>query len=165
MVGRDLSILIFQRFSLSFELDRTLPGMSESVPKPSLAPEPGADNARAHFASGLRAAQTGFPDRAAKEFEEAAWLDPENAEIQFNLGTSYLSMGLFEQALVNLSNAVRIRPDMPDAWGNRAVAYAALGEDGKSLADIDEAERCGGNRAGLETVIDYVKSRRKPKKA
>lgn len=139
--------------------------MTESVPKPPLTPELGGDDVQTHFASGLRAAQLGHPDQAAKEFEEAAWLDPDNAEVQFNLGTSYLSMGLFEQALVNLSNAVRLRPDMPDAWGNRAVAHAALGEDGKSLADIVEAERRGGNRAGLETVIEYVKSRRKPKKA
>ncbi|MSQ07836.1 MAG: tetratricopeptide repeat protein [Dehalococcoidia bacterium] len=139
--------------------------MTESVPKSSDGAGSAAEAAQTHFASGLRAAQLGHLDQAAKEFEEAAWLDPEDAEVQFNLGTSYLSMGLFEQALINLSNAVRLRPDMPDAWGNRAVAHAALGEDGKSQADIDEAERRGGNRAGLETVIDYVKTRRKPKKA
>ncbi len=139
--------------------------MTESVPKSSDGAGTAAAAAQTHFASGLRAAQLGHLDQAAKEFEEAAWLDPEDAEVQFNLGTSYLSMGLFEQALINFSNAVRLRPDMPDAWGNRAVAHAALGEDGKSQADIEEAERRGGNRGGLETVIDYVKTRRKPKKA
>ena len=139
--------------------------MTESVPKSSDGAGTAAAAAQTHFASGRRAAQLGHLDQAAKEFEEAAWLDPEDAEVQFNLGTSYLSMGLFEQALINFSNAVRLRPDMPDAWGNRAVAHAALGEDGKSQADIEEAERRGGNRGGLETVIDYVKTRRKPKKA
>jgi predicted Zn-dependent protease len=118
--------------------------------------------AREHFQAGLRAAQTGFPDQAAKAFEEAAWLDPENAEVQFNLGTAYLSMGLFEQAIVNLSNTVKLKPEMPDAWGNRAVARAALGEDDRSDADLKEAVRRGGNPDGLRAVIEYVKSRRKP---
>lgn len=129
------------------------------------APGPQFASASAHFQAGLRAAQTGFPDQAAKSFEEAAWLEPENAEVQFNLGTAYLSMGLFEQATVNLSNAVRLRPEMPDAWGNRAVARAALGEDDRCRADFDEAVRRGGNPDGLRAVIEYVKARRKPQGA
>lgn len=124
-------------------------------------PNPHSASATAYFQAGLRAAQAGLPDQAAKAFEEAAWLDPGNAEVQFNLGTAYISMGLFEQATVNLSIAVKLKPEMPDAWGNRAVAHAALGEDDRSHADFNEAVRRGGNPDGLRAVIEYVKSRRK----
>ena len=123
----------------------------------------GADEGAAgHFQRGVQLAQMGFPDRAVHEFEEAAWLDPDNAEIQFNMGTAHLSMGMFEQAIVNFSNALRLRPDMPDAWGNRAVAHAAIGDDTRCGQDMAEAARRGGNPEGLATVVDYVKSRRKP---
>ena len=115
-----------------------------------------------HFRKGIEAAQLGFPDRAAAEFEEAAYLEPDNAEVQFNLGTAYLSMGEFEQAIVNLSRAVELKPDMPDGWGNLAVAHAAIGEDERSQRAVDQAVKRGAFPDGLAAVIDYVKSRRAP---
>lgn len=132
---------------------------SEETP-PEMDVTPG--DAASYFARGLNSAKLGFPDSAAKDFEEAAWLDPENAEIQFNLGTAYLSMGMFEQALSNLSKAVDLEPAMTDAWGNRAVAYAALGDDAKSERDVERAVSMGAPPDGLETVISYVKSKRRP---
>ena len=120
--------------------------------------------ALSHFERGLRAAKLGHPDRAAAEFKEAAWLDPDNAEVHFNLGTAHLSLGFFEQAITDFSNAVRVRPEMADAWGNRAVAHAAIGEDDACANDIAEAARRGGNPDGLATVVEYVRSRRKPAK-
>ena len=80
-----------------------------------------------YFSRGLKSAQLGQPDAAAQDFEEAAWLDPENATIQFNLGTAYLSMGMFEQAVINLDRSLELDPDSSDALGNRAVARTALG--------------------------------------
>ena len=115
-----------------------------------------------HFRKGIEAAQLGFPDRAAAEFEEAAYLEPDNAEVQFNLGTAYLSMGEFEQAIVNLSRAVELKPDMSDGWGNLAVAHAAIGEDERSQRAVDQAVKRGAFPGGLAAVIDYVKSKRAP---
>ncbi len=115
-----------------------------------------------HFRKGIEAAQLGFPDRAAAEFEEAAYLEADNAEVQFNLGTAYLSMGEFEQAIVNLSRAVELKPDMSDGWGNLAVAHAAIGEDERSQRAVDQAVEQGAFPDGLAAVIDYVKSRRAP---
>ena len=114
------------------------------------------------FRKGIEAAQLGFPDKAATEFEEAAYLEPDNAEVQFNLGTAYLSMGEFEQAIVNLSRAVELKPDMSDGWGNLAVAHAAIGEDERSQRAVDQAVEHGAFPDGLATVIDYVKGRRAP---
>ena len=115
-----------------------------------------------YFRRGIEAAQLGFPDKAAAEFEEAAHIEPDNAEIQFNLGTAYLTMGEFEQAIVNLSRAVELKPDMSDGWGNLAVAHAAIGEDQRSQRAAAEAIERGAFPDGLEAVIVYVKSRRAP---
>ena len=101
-----------------------------------------------YFRRGIEAAQLGFPDKAIAEFEEAAHVEPDNAEVQFNLGTAYLSMGDFEQAIVNLARAVELKPGMSDAWGNLAVAHAAIGEDERS------------QRAAAEAILPRSVSRR-----
>lgn len=117
-------------------------------------------DAKGWLIRGIRSAQLGFPDRAATDFEEAAWLDPENADIQFNLGTAHLSMGMFEQALVNFNRAIELKPDMSDALGNRAVALTALGQDKRAERDVAKAVELGAPPDGLATVIEYVKTKR-----
>jgi tetratricopeptide (TPR) repeat protein len=119
-------------------------------------------DARGWLERGLRSAQLGFPDHAAADFEEASWLDPENADIQFNLGTAYLSMGMFEQAIVNLTNAIDLRPGMSDAIGNRAVAFTALGDDEAAARDVQRAIQLGAPPDGLTAVLEYVKTKRRP---
>ncbi len=115
-----------------------------------------------YFARGLKSAQLGQPDAAARDFEEAAWLDHDNATIQFNLGTAYLSMGMFEQAVMNLDRALDMEPDNSDALGNRAVARTALGQDELAEADIRRAIELGAPPDGIHAVVEYVKQRRKP---
>ncbi len=116
------------------------------------------------LARGLKSAQLGFPDKAAADFEEAAWLDPENPQIHFNLGTAHLSMGMFEQALVNFDRTIELAPDMSDAVGNRAVTLTALGQDEKAERDIARAVELGATPDGLAAVIDYVKTKRVERK-
>jgi tetratricopeptide (TPR) repeat protein len=113
------------------------------------------------FNRGLKNAQLGIPDKAAADFEEAAWMDPDNHEIQFNLGVAYLSMADFEQAINNFTKAIELKPGVADMYGNRAVAHAAIGEDEKSDADVAEAVTFGAPPDGLGSVIDYVKAQRK----
>lgn len=116
------------------------------------------------LARGLKSAQLGFPDKAAADFEEAAWLDPENPNIQFNLGTANLSMGMFEQALVNFDRTLELAPDMSDAIGNRAVALTALGQDERAERDVARAIELGAPPDGLTAVIEYVKTKRVARK-
>jgi len=113
------------------------------------------------FRRGLKSAQLGIPDKAAADFEEAAWLAPENHDIQFNLGVAYLSMADFEQAINNFTKAIELKPGVADMYGNRAVAHAAIGEDEQSEVDVAEAVRLGAPPDGLGAVIDYVKEQRK----
>ncbi len=118
--------------------------------------------AEEHFRRGLEAAQLGFPDKAAAEFEQAAILDPRNPQLQFNLGTAYLTMGEFEQAIINLSKAVSLDPAMSDGWGNLAVAHTAIGEDERAERAAAEAMKLGAFPDGLKAVIDHVRNLRTP---
>ena len=102
-----------------------------------------------------------MPDKAATDFEEAAWLDPENHEVQFNLGVAYLTMADFEQAINNFTRVIAMNPEASDAYGNRAVAHTAIGEDDKSEKDAAEAIRLGAPPDGLVAIIEYVKNQRK----
>jgi tetratricopeptide (TPR) repeat protein len=113
-----------------------------------------------YFKSGLNKVKLGFHDEAIKEFEKAAWDDPENFEIQFNLGTAYLTIGEFEQAIVNLDRAIVINPESSDALGNRAVAHLAIGEDKKSENDKNLAIKFGAFPDGLNAVLDIVRDKR-----
>ena len=79
---------------------------------------------------------------------------------RFNLGTAYLTIGEFEQAIVNLTRAIKISPKNSDAYGNRAVAKAAIGEDTESEKDKEEAIKFGANPDGINAVIDIVKDKR-----
>ena len=91
-----------------------------------------------YFNSGINKAKLGLHDEAIEDFEKASWEDPDNFEIQFNLGTAYLTIGEFEQAIVNLDRAINISPKNSDAWGNRAVAKAAIGEDSSMIEFVVE---------------------------
>lgn len=115
-----------------------------------------------YFTRGLKSAQMGFPDKASQDFEEAAWLDPKDPKIQFNLGTAYLSMGMFEQAIINFNRTLELDPQNSDALGNRAVARIAIGEDKLAQQDVKRAIKLGAPPDGLNAVIEYVKQRRKP---
>ena len=68
--------------------------------------------------------------------------------------------GEFEQAIVNLDRAIKISPKNSDAWGNRAVAKAAIGEDSESEKDKEQAIELGANPDGINAVIDIVKEKR-----
>tara|TARA_B110000438_G_scaffold83073_1_gene82749 strand:- start:10961 stop:11338 length:378 start_codon:yes stop_codon:yes gene_type:complete len=114
-----------------------------------------------YFKSGLNKAKLGLHDESIEEFEKAAWEDPENFEIQFNLGTAYLTIGEFEQAIVNFSKAIKVEPESSDALGNRAVAYAAIGEDNKSNIDKNSAIKFGAPKDGINAVLEIVKEKRK----
>ena len=118
--------------------------------------------AEEYFIRGLKSAQMGFPDKAAQDFEEAAWLDPEDPKIQFNLGTAYLSIGMFEQAIINFNRTLELDPHNSDALGNRAVARTAIGEDQLAQQDVKQAIKLGAPPDGLNAVLQYVKQRRKP---
>ncbi|MDA1257228.1 MAG: tetratricopeptide repeat protein [Chloroflexi bacterium] len=129
---------------------------------PTEGPEPAADDFDGWFQRGLQFARLGFPDRSVEAFERAESLKPDDATIQFNLGTAHLSLGNFVQAVANLDRSIDLDPANSDAYGNRAVAHAALGEEGLVARDVDAAVSMGAPPDGLEAVLTYVRERVNP---
>jgi len=82
------------------------------------------------------------------------------AKVQYNLGTAFLTIGEFEQAIVNFTNALKINPKSSDALGNRAVAYTAIGDEEKSEIDKIEAIKMGAPPDGINSILDYVRDKR-----
>jgi serine/threonine-protein kinase len=114
-----------------------------------------------HFKSGLNKAKLGLHVEAIEEFEKAGWEDPDNFEIQYNLGTAFLTLGGFDQAIISFSNALKIKPENSDALGNRAVAYLAIGDEKKSEEDKIAAIKMGAPPEGINTILEFVREKRK----
>lgn len=47
--------------------------------------------------------------------------------------------GRFHEAVLRFTEAIRLKPDCPDAYAGRARAYSALGRNGEAVEDYDEA--------------------------
>jgi|TARA_B100000959_G_scaffold213041_1_gene224109 tetratricopeptide (TPR) repeat protein len=135
---------------------------SDQPIEPGQDSEPASDDFLGWFQRGLKFAQLGFPDRAAESFEQAQHIEPEDATLQFNLGTAYLSLGNFVQAVTNLDRAISLDPSNSDAYGNRAVAHAALGQEELVEADVKIAISLGAPLEGIESVLAYVRERVNP---
>ena len=114
-----------------------------------------------HFKLGLNKAKLGLHVEAIEEFEKAAWEDPGNFEIQYNLGTAFLTLGGFDQAIISFSNALKIEPENPDALGNRSVAYLAIGDEKRSEEDKNAAIKMGAPPKGINTILEFVREKRK----
>ncbi|MCX8251188.1 MAG: tetratricopeptide repeat protein [Dehalococcoidia bacterium] len=130
--------------------------------EPAQDTEPAQDDFLGWFQRGLKYAQLGFPDRAAESFEQAEQIEPEDATLQFNLGTAYLSLGNFVQAVTNLNRSIKLDPSNSDAYGNRAVAHAALGQEDLVAVDVETAVSLGAPPDGIETILTYVRERVNP---
>ncbi len=49
--------------------------------------------------------------------------------------------GSHDKAIADYSEAIRLKPDLADAYAGRGEAYDAKGEHGKAIADLTEAIR------------------------
>jgi len=55
-------------------------------------------------------------------------LYPAFTESYNNLGTLYIALGKYEDALVYLLKLIEINPDIPQAYNNIGTAYSSLGK-------------------------------------
>jgi tetratricopeptide (TPR) repeat protein len=65
-------------------------------------------------------------ERALKDFQKAAELNPKLPQAHNGLGFAYRKLGAFDEALEHYDEALRLAPNFPDAIEYRAEAYLAL---------------------------------------
>jgi len=77
---------------------------------------------------------------AQKKFKEAAdsyrnilKIQPQFAEMQFNLGSVLYQMGDSEGAILNYQKAIQIKPDLVVAYFNLGIAYQSQSQFEKAL--------------------------------
>jgi tetratricopeptide (TPR) repeat protein len=70
---------------------------------------------------------------------------PDNPRAHVNLGDAYVNAGQLRAGAEQFTIALRLDPNLPDAYNNRAVAETALGETKQAEADYRAALRIWPN--------------------
>jgi tetratricopeptide (TPR) repeat protein len=78
-------------------------------------------------------------------------------------GNSYHALEQNENALKDYTEAIRLRPNYPEALANRAAVHADMGDDNASRLDADEAIARGVDRVALEELLEETVKARKGK--
>jgi len=68
-------------------------------------------------------------------------LDPNDATAYCNRGLAWRSLGDFDRAIADCSEAIRLDPKLAWAYTNRSNAWLKKGDLDKAIADCDEAIR------------------------
>ncbi len=100
------------------------------------------DHHPAHYMRGVAFNAMGMMPEAIGAFTEAARVDPTDGDAYFNIGTAYLHLGQFEEAIPLLEKGYGLGvEDMSDdgALYNLATAHFELGKSGGDLAHVQRA--------------------------
>jgi Flp pilus assembly protein TadD len=119
---------------------------------------------KSYFETGLESAKAGLVETAVDYFEWAAKIKPENHEIQYNLGVSFMTLGHMDDAIKAFTKAINIDGKNSDAIANRAICYAYVDDKKNSERDIKLAAKHGSVEAGIRQAVRLVEEKRKNKK-
>jgi len=97
------------------------------------------DNWFAHAHVAKRLAERGDETAALAHYEESIRINPQNAEVRYNLGNSYLREGRIDDGIAQLRAAVEVKPDWADAHNNLGVALAAQGHFAEAERELRAA--------------------------
>ena len=97
------------------------------------------DFSRAAACSAFIYARQGNFTAAATHFREALRLDPNDAEMCFNLGYTCDKNAARSEALAAFKMAVQLNPKLDRAWYGMGMCHAALGDHGAAAAALHEA--------------------------
>ncbi|MBK4731306.1 tetratricopeptide repeat protein [Oxynema sp. CENA135] len=67
--------------------------------------------------------------------------EKDEAEVWFARGNAQRNLGQYEGAIASFNEAIRLRPDFPEAYNNRGNAQAMLGQYEGAIASYNEAIR------------------------
>lgn len=73
-----------------------------------------------------------------KELEKKAYIDPEKAEVEKELGNELFKVGNYAEAIKHYSEAIRRNPEDPKYYSNRAACYTKLAAFDLGLKDCDK---------------------------
>jgi hypothetical protein len=114
------------------------PAIPRSMPPEAAAVPPGADAGYYYKLGKEQAGRDDLPG-ALRSLNRAIELDPQQSAAYNARGYVYLRMQNFANAIVDFSNAIRLRPDYANAYRNRAIARKHSGDDAGAAEDSRRA--------------------------
>ena len=79
-----------------------------------------------------------FYDRVIRAGGLSDW---DAAAVRTDRGSAYVDKGRLDRAIEDFDAAIKIEPDYPLAFGNRAIAYHRKGDLDRAITDYDAAIR------------------------
>ena len=100
----------------------------------------------------------GHQDLALRELDRAIKADPNSAESYYEIGRIYYERGSYLDATHNLERAKSLNPVFVRTYHNLGLAYAALREDSKAVANFEEGLRLNSRlpKPSAWPLIDYA---------
>jgi CRP-like cAMP-binding protein len=80
------------------------------------------------FSIGLARRQMAHYSEALSYLNRAADLQPESADVQYELGSLYRVLDHYERAVAHLESAIRVRPSFVDAYNQLGITYYDQGK-------------------------------------
>ncbi len=118
---------------------------------------PEYEKARIHLGNAY--VSTGRLDEAVREFQQGA--SRGSAEARGNLGVAYLQKGDLDRAIAELQEAIRLRPNYPEAHNNLAYVYELKGLYQESIEAYQSLLRhWKGDPGYRETVERHIQALR-----
>jgi tetratricopeptide (TPR) repeat protein len=92
-----------------------------------------------HFEAAQRAQQAGDLDTAAREYQSAIQISPRVAELYANLGLVYYAQSKFSDSAAALSEAAKLKPELPGVSLWLGINDVKLGQPAKAVLLLREA--------------------------
>jgi predicted O-linked N-acetylglucosamine transferase (SPINDLY family) len=122
------------------------------------------NDVRIPYNLGLIHSLQGKHQLALAAYDLALYIQPDDAEVLVNKGSTYIDIKNYLLALEVLEKATQIRPDIPEAWSNKGVALNNLNSYQESIDAYNEAIKLMPNyhEAWSNKSVPLTKLRRFP---
>jgi lipoprotein NlpI len=119
---------------------------------------------KSYFETGLESAKAGLVETAVDYFEWAAKIKPDNPEIYYNLGVSYMTLGKMNDSIDSFTKTINLDGDNSDAFANRAICHAYIDNESKCNQDIKIAVSKGAIEKGIREAVRIIKEKKEKEK-
>jgi tetratricopeptide (TPR) repeat protein len=146
---------------------RTVSALLLLIPCPALATPQAAPSKAAEIRQHTQLAQQYLmekrPDLALPEFRTLATVEPQNADVQGNLGVLLYFRGDYQQAIPHLRAAIHLRPGLPKIQALLGLAEQRSSETSAAITDLRTAfplleEPKIKREVGGVLIADYARS-------
>ena len=109
------------------------------------------NNAKAYYYRGLCHKEKGTPELAIADYNTAMIHGMHTYELFFSKGNLEYELKRYTEAVSDLTQAIGLNPENPNAYILRGLVYQILGEDDNACHDFKKACQIGSERGCMES--------------